>query len=389
MRKKLHLYTEETPLLCGRNSTYTRKKLHLYTEETPLIYTVFTNKNSVYGIVLLIIPYILAQNNITRTMTDTKKELKRVAQHNNLIKAEFDFSTTEVRIFLHMLNQIKIEDTDFSLMKIPISMITSSKGGNTIKEMRKIQEVIVTKKLIVENIVKDKKGNDKLRTKVFSIIPTCNYIEGEGYLEARFNNDAKEYLLNLKEDGNFTQSEFDTLRTLKSYYSHRIYWLLKQYTFKGYRELTVTSLRRMMKLEEKYPKFNDFKKFVINIAQQELEHTDMAFSYSLVKKGREIDTIVFTINNAKIDAEPTVFNQPPAPTPETIQAEEDLKLKAAITKLKDWGLSNQQINKILAKVAHNDIYRTNYPMQSYFHNNPAVNKAAYVWTAYCKAFDIK
>ena len=70
-------------------------------------------------------------------------------------------------------------------------------------------------------------------------------------------------MLQLKE--RFTQYQLANVLTIKSKYSPRIYEILKCNQFKQqvYIEIEIDVLRKLLKSENIYPKYNDFKRYII------------------------------------------------------------------------------------------------------------------------------
>ena len=128
-----------------------------------------------------------------------------------------------------------------------------------------------------------------------STIFTDIFTHDEGIITFEVNKNIKPYLLDLT--NNFTQYYFENIAKLKSSFSIRMYELLKQYESVGSRRVSIQYLKDFLSIESsKFKKYNDFKRFVILVAQKELEEkTDIYFSFDEVKQGRKIIEIVFTI----------------------------------------------------------------------------------------------
>lgn len=134
------------------------------------------------------------------------------------------------------------------------------------------------------------KGNFILRAVFLEINAD---IEGEIMFEV--SPKMKPYFLNLTK--NFTQYYFENIARLKSSFSIRIYELLKQYEKIGKIKKSLIDLKFFLNIEDnKYLKYNDFKRFVIVVAQNELkEKTDISFNFEEIKKGRKTAEINFII----------------------------------------------------------------------------------------------
>jgi hypothetical protein len=80
-----------------------------------------------------------------------------------------------------------------------------------------------------------------------------------------------------------------------------MYEILKQREYKGHRELSVKDLKEMLGMDEnEYPRFNDFKTYVIDACQKALEkYTDIKFTYEPIGKkgpGGKIKNLKFEIS---------------------------------------------------------------------------------------------
>ena len=215
-----------------------------------------------------------------------------VAQHNELVKARFNMSLMETRLFIALLGRINKGDTDFSLCKIPISEVASNvDGGKAYQDVKEAVIKLSSKVITVETV--DRNGKREIISD--PLMATCRYKDGSGFIVAQLNSFVKPYLLQLK--GNFTVAEIKVLLQLRSYYSYRIYWLLKSFSYNlSTFSLKVDDLKTMMGIEGQYPNFYDFKKWVLLVSQRELSQTDMAFSFNEIKEGRSVKQVEFVIN---------------------------------------------------------------------------------------------
>ncbi len=213
-----------------------------------------------------------------------------VAQHNDLIRARYDMSLLESRLFVCLLGRIERKDKDFVLCRIPVSELypEDKVGGKAYSQVR--EAVIRLAGRVVHVETRDEEGRREIVSNPF--MATCSYKEGSGYLIAQFNNFVKPYLLELQ--GNFTVAEIQTLLGFRSFYSYRLYWLLKSSAFHHDTiKLELAALKKTLNLEERYQNFADFKRYVLEIAKHELSQTDMAFEYKQLKEGRAVSSILF------------------------------------------------------------------------------------------------
>lgn len=259
----------------------------------------------------------------------TNRQLRQdsmVAQHNDLIRARYDMSLLESRLFICLLGRIDRKDKDFVLCRIPVSeLYPEEKVGG--KAYARVREAVIR---LASRVIHVETKDDQGRREIVSnpLMATCRYKEGSGYLIAQFNNFVKPYLLELQ--GNFTVAQIQTLLGFRSFYSYRLYWLLKSDAFHHDTvRLDLATLKKTLNLEERYQNFADFKRFVLDIAKHELSQTDMAFDYKQVKEGRAVSALL-------------IYLLRPA-----VLAQDDIKLPEGTQQiLTEIGISLKSLNEI-------------------------------------------
>ncbi|GAA4316449.1 replication initiation protein [Nibribacter koreensis] len=305
---------------------------------------------------------------------------RMVVIHNYLINGKFDLSTLEIRTFLYMASEIKPRttssdgDLEFNTVHVPVSCITDSVGGKTYNILRKFNEQLATKTFKVKELVQSGVSKGKRKDTNIPIFAKLSYIEGSGYIEGKFNDELKPYLLNLI--GNFTKTELKFLLELKNTNSLRIYLLLKEQLDFGERTIDYEALKEMLSLSDKYPEWYEFSRKVLKVAQEDLAGSDMAFEFEPLKTKRVVDRIKFTLNGDKKELQETkrgnkrktitasplpyqennLFNQPViTSTP----VNGDLTGNARNVMLKN-GLSEKQVGFYLSKLEPKEITKTVY-----------------------------
>jgi plasmid replication initiation protein len=221
---------------------------------------------------------------------------KLVAQHNALVNARFSFAPLQMRLFLALLSRIEFNDVDFKEHFVPASeLVFERHGGSAYMQIDEMCNNITSIKLYIELL---EEGTHKRRRR-----PKYDYIplmakagyDGElGGVVATFNPLIMPYLLQLRENGNFTLAALDELRKLKSPDSTRIYWLLREYVNFGKRTISLSQLRFMLDLaENEYPRFSNFKVRILDKAQTELAKTDMPFTYEVERQNQIVQEVKF------------------------------------------------------------------------------------------------
>jgi len=215
-----------------------------------------------------------------------------VIQHNALVNARFDLTTTEVRLFLAMLSRLKRTDTTFAKCEVAVRDILDQASSQNYGHVRKVLEKFAGRLITIETLTP---GGRRPRQRKYSVLPLlarADYLEGEGLLVLRFNDELHDYLLELHD--NFTKAQLTELLKLKSAPSYRIYWLLREYASFGKRTIEVGELKAILGLGEGYDsRFNNFRRRVLERARQELAATDLPFTYSTLSKGRLVTHIEF------------------------------------------------------------------------------------------------
>ncbi|MBF8984828.1 replication initiation protein [Lutibacter sp. B2] len=149
-----------------------------------------------------------------------------VTKANALIEASYRLSVGEQKLILLLASMIQPDDKEFKTYQISVKSCMEWLGvtnKNKYKQIEKITKELMTKVLVVH------KEKSILQ---ISWISSAEYFKGQGIVELCFDPKLKPYLLQLKE--NFTTYRLKNIVQLKSYYSIRIYELLKQYGAKRF-----------------------------------------------------------------------------------------------------------------------------------------------------------
>ena len=89
-------------------------------------------------------------------------------------------------------------------------------------------------------------------------------------------------------DLGFIKGDIDLLRSFKYSHSHSMYWLIRSRQWQKYSSIQfeVNQLKEALGCKDKYRKFSDFKRWVLNPIQDEFRGTWVEFDFELIKKGR-------------------------------------------------------------------------------------------------------
>jgi len=216
------------------------------------------------------------------------KKTDLVTKKNDLINASYNLSIQEIRLLGLMTARIHPEDTDFMEYTIKISEfaeLLDIKGKYFYDDIKKITRRLLSRVLTVNT------ENSLLQ---IGWLSSAEYFTGQGIVKLCFDPKMKPYLLQLKDQ--FTSYRLANVLELSSQYAYRLYEMLKQYQIAGRRIVEIKDLRWSLKIEDAYERWSDLKRYVIDIAEREInEHTDIEIFWKPVKTGRKITALDFKI----------------------------------------------------------------------------------------------
>ena len=273
-----------------------------------------------------------------------------VVQHNAMVNAGFTMSALEMRCFLAMISRIGRDDTALPVCRIPVrELCGESASKNVYTEVRAMTEKMASRFLLLEVLGPNGERLKEPDIKNRPLMGAIDYLKREGVVEAVFNEHLRPYLLELK--NNFTKAQLSQVLKLKRPASHRIYWLLREYAAFGKRTVSLGELRHVLGLKDEYAdRFDHFRTRVLDPAQEELAHTDLPFTYELLKQGRVITEIRFHF--APTGAALPELAPPPEPWATALLAAgvATPSLEAVRAKLADGSYDEGYVHYVLAAV---------------------------------------
>ena len=224
-----------------------------------------------------------------------------VVKANDLIRARANWTALEHRIFAMMVAQIEKSQTEFQPQKIyvkDLKELTATKSENMYGRLLEVCDRLPMSVIGIRDTVKGKR-----RCRSVSPISKCEYVEGQGYILAKFNDDLQDLLLQLT--GNFTMYRLKQYMQLESMYSMRIYELAMMRADISHYRIETDELRAILSCEDKYARFADFKRRTLKMARSEInEKTDISFEYKIERKGRTPTHVHFHITDEAEEEHP-------------------------------------------------------------------------------------
>ena len=207
-----------------------------------------------------------------------------VVKSNRLIQARLDWSTIEHRIALHLISQIRKDDNEFRSQTVRIKDINDMTG--TASQALYTRAVEICDSLIEQKVrIRSESPSGERTYGVYNLLSSCEYVEGSGEIRARFNQDMAPFLLELRD--RFTQYRLQFVMRLRSVYAIRFYELMKMREDLKCMRISIGKLREMLAVEDKYTRFSDLKRNVIEPARREIHaECDVYFTYKVEREGR-------------------------------------------------------------------------------------------------------
>lgn len=279
-----------------------------------------------------------------------------------IMNSSYDLSLEEQKLILTLASMVQPSDEDFKPYRFKISEFMNLLGVDTKTKYTEVPKI--TKELMKKVFEIDE--DDELIQ--ISWLSSATYKKGRGLVELEFSPKLKPYMLKL--NSMFTQYKLSNILSMKSKYSPRIYEILKCNEFKkqGFIELEIDELRKLLKVENIYPRYNDFKRKIIEQSQKELNSkTDISFEFEEIKTGRKVTLLKFYIySNKSKNLKDIKINQAIDEVSATVL--EDIEVDM-IKEVKD--IINRSCNKKISEKAANEFYKlalenkkfNNYPLK--------------------------
>lgn len=288
---------------------------------------------------------------------------KIAIQSNALINARYDMTAFQKKILLYIISKIQPDDKDFQNYIINIKDFVEEADY---KSKMLYEKLRIDTKALISKVYEIEEPDGLLQV---SILAKAKYIKNKGQIQVAFAPDLKPYLLQLKEQ--FTATPLRYVLNFKSVHSIRIYEMLQQFRSTSFFVIGLEELKYRMNLEDKYKTYTLFKRRVIQQAQKELKHTDMAFDFIEIKAGRKVQRIEFRIK-----------------PPEAISLNET-QTKTAKKLETDLFLTPSQAQKIAIYVPEKEILKTIYDIKmAQREGKIRTNIAAYSYGVFRQKYNI-
>jgi plasmid replication initiation protein len=241
--------------------------------------------------------------NIQPMETDTY-----VYKSHNLIESGYNFTLNEQRLTYLASKKLKPR---YIKSNIKPSQMKTFLANETFKDLRihvnEFKEAFDLKSNNMYKVLADTAHSLKQKNIQYlqddgvfvekSWVITSKYNPEGKYVDLTFHPDLILDLLVIK--GRFGKMEYNATKKFTTSYAFRIYELLQNYAYKGYRRFELEDFRYKLGIYEdsKYKQFSDFKKYVLNPSIESInESTSLEINFKELRYGRKVGAIEFNIS---------------------------------------------------------------------------------------------
>lgn len=215
-----------------------------------------------------------------------------VVKSNDFIEASYKLTLDETRVLLLTLGVLD-PDKPKRLFEFTVSDFAKRFGIDekiAYQQVSKAVDKLGGRWAVIE---KTKKVERKV-----TFLTEQAYFQGEGRFQIILHEKLMPYISKLK--GRFTKYNLDYVVNFNGFHSIRLYELMAQYRIGGEREISLTDLKDWLQVADKYPRYNNFKQWVIEPSVNEINNkSDLNITYEPIKQGRKIHGLKFTIKAKK------------------------------------------------------------------------------------------
>lgn len=223
-------------------------------------------------------------------------------KHNSLITARYNLTVEESRIFIYMLYKIQRNlYTDGTICKISheeFKKLVPNKNKNSITGLKKILNSLFDNRIYLKDEKDDPYGKYHFLSgfeeykdengKVSGFIVECS----KRVYSILMNH-------NYKDDGYYTPINLIIWLQLKNQNTQRMYDFMRLWTnSQSVITYEINELKELMMLEDKYSKYSDFKKRILNPSIEELNKTGyFKIDMKENKKNKKVSSIDFIVED--------------------------------------------------------------------------------------------
>lgn len=223
---------------------------------------------------------------------------KILMKNNHLIKAKYDLTLIQSRIFIVVLYKLQKEnngDMTCILTRKELKEIINKKSNHSSTAIKKILNDLRKQSIYFREV----KPNGKNSTwGAYNILSGVEYDDEYDYFKVNCSNRVYELLTSYLKIG-YTPINLKVFLSLKSSYAQRMYDLLRLWSnTKTSITYSVAELKELMMVEDKYKNYAQFQRNIIKPSIIALNNTGMFnITFTTKKTGRAITDIIFDVKD--------------------------------------------------------------------------------------------
>jgi len=228
-------------------------------------------------------------------MAFLEEEKREITQDNCLVRAAYSMPLNSKRLLSLMMS--KVNPVAIPTGKPLEVTITADEWAkyfgelNAYRAFKRAVEDLATRSL---ELPPESKADETQA----NWLDARSYFHNQGKAKVRFSYTVTLLITDLYEQ--FTKYSLFDVIGIKSTHTFRLYELLKQFSSTGVYHTSIKDMRRILNLNDKYPRYTDLKKFVIKKSVSEINReTDLLVEVEEFKKGRSVESIRFYFREKK------------------------------------------------------------------------------------------
>jgi hypothetical protein len=234
-------------------------------------------------------------------MEETLTIQSLVSQSNDFILSHQKMTLGEKRLLLYVISKIHPDDENLENRRFRVNVRDYSKtfGLDPNYQYTGIRE---SWSKLFENFYYPEPGNKKKKTRYLTECDESS-VEGKGYIEITFTPEFLPHLVKLREY--FTSYKLYNVIFLRSFKTIRLYEIFKSFEYRKRLEIPVDELKQILEIQDQYPLFSTFKKWVIVPGLKEInKSTDISVKFNPIRQTRKIVALEFLISRNKRHQQP-------------------------------------------------------------------------------------
>lgn len=216
-----------------------------------------------------------------------------ITKANALIEASYKLTLDEQRLVLACIAQVDSQqplpaDHRFTITADDFAKLFGIDREHAYEQMKEAIGRLWQREIILQ---KDQQVYRGIRW-----LDERSYVEGEGYVIVGFTQRVAPYLSELQ--SKFTTYRLSQVAGFKSTHAIRLYELLMQFKTQGKRLITPEQFKDCLGLSNEYPKFSDFKRWVIDPAVAEINaQTRLTVFWEARRHGKKVVMLEFLFSS--------------------------------------------------------------------------------------------